>query len=88
MGAEGNIVCWKHRRDGRQQSSEAAAGGGLAKICRGINRSAQLTRLLLVEGEGLPVLLLNLLELLVNRELLIRGELLPLSLDIGKRDNS
>ena len=89
MGAEGDIVRWGHRRDSRQQSSEGVAGGGPARrTCRGTNRSAQLTRLLLVEREGLPVLLLDLLELLVNRELLIRGELLPLSLDVGKRDDT
>lgn len=88
MGAEGDIVRWGHRRDSRQQSSEGVAGGSPARTCRGTNRSTQLTRLLLVEREGLPVLLLDLLELLVNRELLIRGELLPLSLDVGKRDDT
>lgn len=44
------------------------------------------TSLLLVNGEGRPVLLLDLLQLLVNGKLLLRREALPLSLDVGQGD--
>ena len=44
------------------------------------------TSLLLVDGEGLPVLLLELLELLVHCELLLGRETLPLGLYVGQGD--
>ena len=45
------------------------------------------TGFLFVNGEALPVLLLELLELLVDRELLVGREALPHRLDVGKRDD-
>lgn len=49
-------------------------------------KKLQRTGLLLVERESLPVALLELLELLVDRKLLLRRETFPLSLDVGKRN--
>ena len=53
----------------------------------GKTRSKGLTSLLLVNRERLPVLLLDLLQLLVNRQLLVLAQVLPLSLDVRERDH-
>ena len=53
----------------------------------GTQKSLARTGLLFVEGEALPVLLLELLELLVDDELLVRGKALPHRLDVRERDD-
>ena len=79
-----------------QRRRSMLAGPASAKRTHGCRRqrygpracaTTQRTSLLFVDGERLPVLLLDLLELLVDDELLVRGKALPHRLDVRERDD-